>query len=64
MSELINFEKRIPRNVDEAMEELDRRIQLASIGELSHKLNIRIIVRDLIQDLVKGLENRSTIHIL
>jgi len=53
-----NFEKRIPTSVDEAMEELDRRIRLASLGELSTRLNIRVIVKGVLEDLVTGLANK------
>lgn len=60
MAEIIsNFEKRIPTSVDEAMEELDRRIRMASLGELSTRLNIRLIVREVLVDLVQGLANKS-----
>jgi len=54
-----NYEKKIPTSVDEAMEELDRRIRMASLGELSTRLNIRLIVREVLVDLVQGLANKS-----
>lgn len=53
------YEKKIPTTVDEAMEELDRRIRLASLGELSTRLNIRVIVKEVLEDFSQGLANRS-----
>ena len=56
----MNFEKRIPTSVDEAMIELDRRIMIAyselqASGNLTENVNLRKIVYDLLKDFEQGL---------
>jgi hypothetical protein len=58
-----SYERKIPTTIDEAMEEIDRRIMITGQTNFG-KVNARVIFRELLEDFVKGLENRSTIHIL
>ena len=53
----LSFEKRIPTTVDEAMEELDRRIMITGQTNFG-KVNARVLFRELLQDYTKGLESR------
>jgi len=60
----MNFEKRIPTSVDEAMIELDRRIMIAyselqTSGNLTENVNLRKIVYDLLKDFEQGLIARD-----
>jgi len=60
----MNFEKRIPTSVDEAMIELDRRIMIAyselqASGNLTENVNLRKIVYDLLKDFEQGLTARD-----
>lgn len=52
-----NFEKRIPTNVDEAMEELDRRIMITGQTNFG-KVNARVLFRELLEDYTKGMEHK------
>lgn len=58
-----NYERRIPSNIDEAMSELDRRIMITAKENLG-QVQARVIFRELLEDFVKGLENKSSIYIL
>ena len=53
----LSFEKRIPTTVDEAMEELDRRIMITGQTNFG-KVNARVLFRELLEDYTKGLNNR------
>ena len=53
----LSFEKRIPTTVDEAMEELDRRIMITGQTNFG-KVNARVLFRELLEDYTRGLDNR------
>lgn len=57
------YERIIPTNIDEAMQELDRRIMITGQMNLG-KVNARIIVKELLQDYTQGLQSRSNLIIL
>ena len=52
-----SYEKRIPTTVDEAMEELDRRIMITGQSNFG-KVNARVLFRELLEDYTKGIEQR------
>jgi len=56
------YERRIPTNIDEAMQELDRRIMITGQTNFG-KVNARVIFRELLEDFTKGLESRSNLII-
>lgn len=58
-----SYERIIPTNIDEAMQELDRRIMITGQMNLG-KVNARIIVKELLQDYTQGLQSRSNLIIL
>ncbi len=55
---LINYERRIPTNLEEAMEELDRRIMITAATNLG-QVNARVLMRQLLEDFEKGLLARE-----
>ncbi len=57
MNQRISYEKRIPTTIEEAMEELDRRIIIEAQSNFG-QVNARVIFRELLMDFQKGLESR------
>ena len=57
------YERRIPTNIDEAMQELDRRIMITGQTNFG-KVNARVIFRELLEDFTKGLEKRNSNFII
>lgn len=57
------YERRIPTNIDEAMQELDRRIMITGQTNFG-KVNARVIFRELLEDFIKGLEKRNSNFII
>lgn len=55
-----SYERKIPTNVDEAMQELDRRIMITGQNNFG-KVNARLVFRELLEDYTKGLEKRSNL---
>jgi hypothetical protein len=53
-----SFEKNIPYDLDSAMIELDRRMMITGQMNMG-KVNARMVVRELLEDLIKGLESKS-----
>ncbi len=54
----INYERRIPTNIEEAMEELDRRIMIEAQSNFG-QVNARVVFRELLQDFEQGLLARE-----
>lgn len=54
-----SYERNIPTSLDEAMEELDRRIMITARENLG-KVQARVIFRELLQDFMQGLESKSS----
>ena len=53
-----SYERIIPRTIEEAMYELDRRIMITARENLG-QVQARIIFKELLEDFVKGLESKS-----
>lgn len=53
-----SYERQIPTNVDEAMQELDRRIMITAQTNFG-KVEARVIFRELLEDYTKGMESKS-----
>ena len=58
MTQRINYEKRIPTNVEEAMMELDRRIMIEAQSNFG-QVNARVVFMELLKDFEQGLLARE-----
>jgi hypothetical protein len=54
-----SYERNIPTSLEQAMEELDRRIMI-TVRENLGQVQARVIFRELLQDFMQGLESKSS----